>query len=839
MNTGITRWWRSDWFTGLVTVLLFLLLWLATPVLRGLEDRAYDVGVRLTRLPPSDRIAVIAIDQRSIDNIGRWPWSRDIHTRLLDQLQAAAQPGLVVSTMLLSEAQRDSGLDYLLKLKSRIASSPASYPAELEPELDGVVRTLDVDRRLADGMARSGKVMLPMLFAFGEDIVGVESPEFVRKQEIEAEGDPALGVPPAVRDPVWPLPLFGAAAAGVAADSLQPDRDGVVRQVYLTLRHGDAIYPTFATLAAARAQGVARERIRLIMGEALMLGNTRITTAPDSSIRPVFQRQDANPPAFSVDSFFDVISGKIALDKYRGKIVLIGATAQGIGAAMTTPVDTAVPPVLVTANTLSALLQQQYYHEPHWARWLPPVIMLVLALYLCLLLPRVKAGLGATLSAGLMLLLVGGELFLLTQQLLWLPLMTSALLLLVGHLALTTKRFWVTEERHEIASAASAASNRMLGLAFQSQGQLDMAFDKFRQVPLGEDMMEPLYNLALDFERKRQFNKAESIYRHMATFNASYRDLPEKLKRAQVMSETVILGAGSQHGTLLHADGSVEKPMLGRFQLDRELGKGAMGVVYLGRDPKLNREVAIKTMALAQEFDPAQIEEARSRFFREAEAAGRLNHPNIVTLYDIGEEHDLAYIAMEYIKGGSLETRNTPDKLLPLEDVLAIVRQVALALDFAHKQLVVHRDIKPANIMYDQDTKKVKLTDFGVARMTDSSKTKTGLVLGTPSFMSPEQLAGKKIDGRSDLFSLGGTLYQLVTGHLPFKAETLGELMYHIANDPPADPRLLNPKVPIGLAAILAKAMHKDIEQRFQSGAQFAATLARLEAALKAKAAPQ
>lgn len=836
MNPGISNWWRSDWFTGVVTVLLFLLLWLATPVLRGLEDRAYDVGVRLTQVPPSDRIAVIAIDQRSIDNIGRWPWNRDIHTRLFDQLQTA-QPSLVVSTLLLSEAQRDAGLDYLLKLKSAVASSPANYPAELESELAGVVRTLDVDKHLADGMVQSGKVILPMQYAFGEDAGGIEPPEFVRKQEIEAEGDPALGMPPAVRDPVWPLPVFGAVAAGVAADSLQPDRDGVVRQVYLALRHGDAIYPSFATLAAARAQGVARERIKLVMGEALMIGNTRITTAPDSSIRPVFQRQDSNLPAFSVDSFFDVVSGKISPDKYRGKIVLIGATAPGIGAAMTTPVEAAVPPVLITANTLSALLQQQYYHEPHWARWLPPVIMLVLALYLCLLLPRLKAGIGAALSTGLMLFLVGGELFLLTQQLLWLPLMTSALLLLVGHLALTTKRFWVTEERHEIASAASAASNRMLGLTLQSQGQLDMALDKFRQVPLDQDMMEPLYNLALDFERKRQFNKAESIYLHMATFNAGYRDLPEKLKRAKVMSETVILGGGSQHGTLLHADGSVEKPMLGRFQLERELGKGAMGVVYLGRDPKLNREVAIKTMALAQEFEPAQIEEARSRFFREAEAAGRLNHPAIVTLYDIGEEHDLAYIAMEFIKGGSLETRNTPEKLLPLEDVLAIVRQVALALDFAHKQQVVHRDIKPANIMYDQETRKAKLTDFGVARMTDSSKTKTGMVLGTPSFMSPEQLAGKKIDGRSDLFSLGGTLYQLSTGHLPFKAETLGELMYHIANDPPTDPRLYNSKLPVGLAAILAKAMHKDIEQRFQTGAQFAVALARLEATLKGKAA--
>lgn len=837
MNIRATKWWRSDWFTGAVTVALFLLLWLATPLLRGLEDRAYDMGMRLTHLPPSERIAVIAIDQRSLDNLGRWPWNRDVHSRLLDQLQTV-QPALIVSTVLLNEPQRDAGLDYLLKLKSQIASSAASYPAELQAELGGVVNALDVDQRLADSIARSGRVILPMLFSFGEEQGAPKVPDFIQNQEIEAEGNPAVGQPPAVRDPVWPLYALGKAALGVGSDSLQPDRDGVVRQVYLAMRHGDAIYPSFAALAAARAQGVTREKMRLQMGEALLLGKIRIATAPDASIRPVFQRQDANPPAFSVDSFFDVTSGKIALEKYRGKIVLIGATAPGLGAALTTPVEAATSPVLVTANALSAVLQQQYYTEPVWARWLPPIIMLVLALYLCLLLPRLKAGLAAALSGGLLLLLAGGELLLLTQYLLWLPLMTAALLLAVGHLALTTKRFWVTEARHEAASAASAASNRMLGLTFQGQGQLDLAFDKFRQVPLDDDMLEPLLSLALDFERKRQFNKAESVYRYMAAYKPDYPDLQEKLKRAQAMSEVVMLGGGSPHGAQLLADGSVEKPMLGRYRLERELGKGSMGVVYLGCDPKLSRDVAIKTMALSQEFDSSQIAEARNRFFREAEAAGSLNHPNIVTLYDAGEEHDLAYIAMEYIKGGSLETYAVPGKLLPIIEVMAIIRQVALALDFAHNKQVVHRDIKPANIMYDREHQKVKLTDFGVARMTDSSKTKTGLVLGTPSFMSPEQLAGKKIDGRSDLFSLGGALYQLVTGHLPFKGETLGELMYHIANDPPTDPRLLNPKIPIGLAAILAKAMHKNIELRFQTGAQFAATLARMEAALKAQKKP-
>ncbi|MCP4043757.1 MAG: serine/threonine protein kinase, partial [Gammaproteobacteria bacterium] len=171
-----------------------------------------------------------------------------------------------------------------------------------------------------------------------------------------------------------------------------------------------------------------------------------------------------------------------------------------------------------------------------------------------------------------------------------------------------------------------------------------------------------------------------------------------------------------------------------------------------GKDPKINRVVAIKTMALSQEFEADELEEVKSRFFREAETAGRLTHPHIVTIFDAGEEHDLAYIAMEFLKGKDLVEYTKPDKLLPLVTTLDLVAKAADALGYAHGNNVVHRDIKPANIMYDAESGSMKITDFGIARITDSSKTKTGMVLGTPSYMSPEQLSGKKVDGRSDLF---------------------------------------------------------------------------------------
>jgi serine/threonine-protein kinase len=268
-----------------------------------------------------------------------------------------------------------------------------------------------------------------------------------------------------------------------------------------------------------------------------------------------------------------------------------------------------------------------------------------------------------------------------------------------------------------------------------------------------------------------------------------------------------------------------EKPMLGRYQIEKELGKGAMGVVYLGRDPKINRVVAIKTMALSQEFDADELKDVKERFFREAETAGRLNHPNIVQMYDAGEEHDLAYIAMEFLKGKDLVPYTKPGNLLPLPKAMAIVARVAEALSYAHANNVVHRDIKPANFMYEPESDQVKVTDFGIARITDSSKTKTGMVLGTPSYMSPEQLAGKKIDGRSDLFSLGVTLFQLTSGKLPFEGESMAQLMFKIANEAAPDIRTVRPDVPDCLVAIIDRALVKDPQQRYQTGGEMAKDL--------------
>jgi hypothetical protein len=372
-------------------------------------------------------------------------------------------------------------------------------------------------------------------------------------------------------------------------------------------------------------------------------------------------------------------------------------------------------------------------------------------------------------------------------------------------------------------------------------------------------VLSDLYTLAGQLEQRGRATQATAVYRHLARFDNTYRDVANRLRRlmdaerakpkaappapakaalnpapaasaastaATVSTAAALTGAASAAGSAnVAAPASAELQRLGRYQLEREIGRGAMGIVYLGRDTAINRMVAIKAIPLASEFSDAELVEARSRFFREAETAGRLNHPNIVTIYDVGEERGLAYIAMEYLKGRHLSDYAKFDNLLEPRKVLEVIGRTADALGFAHKQQVVHRDIKPANLMYDSSTDTLKITDFGIARLSGAGSTRTGIVLGTPSFMSPEQLEGRTVTGHSDLFSLGVSLFQLLTGQLPFTADSMTGLMQQIAEAPHPPLRAFRPDLPACVESIIDRALAKNPDARYDSGAHMAAAL--------------
>jgi len=846
MSKKSSHFLRADWFAALIVIAATFVLHLGTDVISTLERRFYDFASTNTARQPSGQVAVIAIDDQSIANIGRWPWPRDVHAKLVDQL-ALAHAKVVVHTAFFFEPQVDRGLEFIQKMQdvlqpAGVAPQPdAAATPEQQRLLDVIAQAkaqLDTDGKLASSFRQAGNVLIPAVYTLGEPQGRPDGPlaTYLTKSFLADPNGLAL---PALRAQ-WPLELIGSAAAGIGHLNQFQDVDGAVREEPLLVNYHGQAMPSMALLAASKSLNLAVTDIVVDPDNSVRLGKLKISTGPGTLMMPQFYKDQGGRPAFSVDSFYDVLNGKIPASKFAEKIVVIGATAAGVGAQYPVPGNPSLSAAETMAHVISSILSEHFIVQPAWGQWVTPLLILLVCAYLLAALPRLSASLGAAATAILFIALLGSEYGLLSGGALWLKLMLPACLLLIGHLALTTKRFLVTEAGKIKSDEESAETNRMMGLALQGQGQLDMAFDRFRRVPMNSDVMGNLYNLALDFERKRQFNKAEMVYQHMAAFDANYKDIKTKLSRAKNLAETVILGGGAAHpgGTVLLDSGGVEKPMLGRYQVEKELGKGAMGVVYLGKDPKIGRVVAIKTMALSQEFEGSELIDARERFFREAETAGRLQHQNIVTIFDAGEEHDLAYIAMEFLKGRDLTMFCTPAQLLPVPQVLSIVARIARALSYAHQNNVVHRDIKPANIMFDAESDTVKVTDFGIARITDSSKTKTGMVLGTPSFMSPEQLAGKKVDGRSDLYSLGVMLFQLLTGVLPMRGDSMAELMFKITNEPAPDILQLRPDLPPALSAIVQRMLSKQPDARYQDGDEVAAALLAVAQLSQATAGP-
>ena len=245
---------------------------------------------------------------------------------------------------------------------------------------------------------------------------------------------------------------------------------------------------------------------------------------------------------------------------------------------------------------------------------------------------------------------------------------------------------------------------------------------------------------------------------------------------------------------------------IGRYEILDEIGRGAMGTVYRARDPLIERTVAIKTIAITQLRQEGA--DAESRFLREAQSAGRLSHPNIVTIYDVGEVDGLAYIAMEYLSGATL--RDLMDKgPMPLDLTLDTATQMAEALAFAHEHGVIHRDVKPANVVVTGQSGRIKLTDFGIAHLASSEHTHAGQMLGSPRYMSPEQAMGREVDGRSDIFSLGAMLYEMLTGQYAFDGDSLPTIVYRVINETPVAASALRPQLPAGLVSLLSHMLSK------------------------------
>ena len=487
------------------------------------------------------------------------------------------------------------------------------------------------------------------------------------------------------------------------------------------------------------------------------------------------------------------------------------------------PEPAVVPPWLEAAEVTR--WNASHWDASHWyaSRWYQfwdeRLALLAVVLYAVFVQPLWRPPVAALLAGIMLAGLVTVQVSLQVVAGRWLPMDYLLCGLVISYVVMA---LWRSHRmRWKMLAIRSHNAHVKLAREYLSQNRLEEALEALAHCMSTHTTLETYYELGLKQETKRQYQPAIQTYERLLQRQGNYKDVKKRLAQLNQFLQPGSL-ADNDLGRTMVLDGPlVSLPELGRYQVEREIGRGAMGVVYLGHDPKIGRRVAIKTLTYAH-YDPSTVEDIKARFYREAEAAGRLNHPNIVTVYDVGEEDDLAYIAMDYAEGESLSRYSHPDNLLPVATVYQIVAEVADALDYAHRQNVVHRDIKPGNLIFNPQTGQLKVTDFGIARITDSSNTRTGEILGSPIYLSPELLKGEKADGATDIYSLGVSFYQLLTGQVPFHGDNVANVAYQIVNSKYKSVRSLRSELPSSAVRIVNKAMHRDPDKRFATAGEMA-----------------
>jgi hypothetical protein len=560
-----------------------------------------------------------------------------------------------------------------------------------------------------------------------------------------------------------------------------PDVDGVVRHDQ-TLPGIDAAVPSLPLYAAR------------------LLATDRGGSAPPPPTQRQWLRYDAahSLRALSADEVFaepDVLANQIVI-------------AGDLAPAYRTPVGMLSGPAVV-AEVLSNYREQ---------RWLDYSAVLAIGRWLIPLLALLPFALGrwvtrraaATWLVGSTVAFLAASISCFVGLDAWLPVAGPMTWLLLTGILLTLR-----QPRMSVAMGSPLESSDTLIEARRAAaaGQPLQAWSHYRSIATSPHLLAELYELATSLEEQGFEPEAAELYYRIAQADSRFRDVAHRLVRVN-------------HPAPSQVEESLPLPTaLGRYEPLEPIGKGATGYVYLARDPAISRIVALKVIDLTLDYEGTELESISESFLREASIAGGLNHPGIVTIFDVGRTEGLAYIAMEYLRGQHLSDYAQPGRLLPVDTVLELVGRAALALDYAHAHNVVHRDIKPANIMYDSVSDSLKITDFGIAKLIDANRTRTGIVLGTPAFMSPEQLEGKNVNRHTDLFALGVSLYQLLTGCLPFRGASMTKLMFVIANEPHQAITAVRTDLPKWLDAVIDRALAKDPADRFQTGVEMAAAL--------------
>jgi CHASE2 domain-containing sensor protein/tRNA A-37 threonylcarbamoyl transferase component Bud32 len=673
--------------------------------------------------------------------------------------------------------------DILANLVTKIGEqNPRAIFIDLPLTDDPRQDSLGYTKKLAEAIKQAGSVILPYRFSAAEySNAGFILPEYIRKNGYtrfdniaDFENKPPLSASSIF--PPTPQLAEAAAALGFAGVSFDPDR--YIRTSPMILGYAGNYMPSVPLVIARTYMQIDPRNVDVAIGKDIRLGSRVI---PINALGKLEINYNGPSHTFKYVSALDILNDTVGKKDLSGRIAIIAYTGAGAVDIYSTPVSKAMYGAEITANSVENIIHNHFLKDYGSANLINLLIIVAIGIFSAFILPRISL-MFRFIVLGISLIVIANVSFVLFTNFdivtkMFYPMIMILFFILTAPMMKLTK-ISEAEEEEEIDYDTMLAGTPFRGI--QSSSHINVGTG--HTPPMG-------------IQGTAHSQGQAEIATMQITANKTKAPLPAT--------------------------------NFGRYRVLEPIGQGAMGMVYRGLDPAIDRPVALKTIRLDSIVNQNEMFELKERLTREAKAAGNLSHPNIVTIYDVGEEQTIQYIAMEYLDGQTLEALLSTDFQWDYKTLCKIMIQVCEALDFAHERGIVHRDIKPANIMMVAG-ERVKVMDFGIARFDQSNMTQSGVALGTPNYISPEQLKGMEVDRRSDIFSLGVVFYELLTHTKPFKGDTISALIYSILHTNPPAPSELNLDVPRIFDKIVAKALAKDPDLRFQTAREMADILRKL-----------
>jgi CHASE2 domain-containing sensor protein/predicted Ser/Thr protein kinase len=664
-------------------------------------------------------------------------------------------------------------VDKIAMQKPRVVYLDLPFPDD--PLQDSLGHTA----RLAKAIQDAGNVVLPYKYSAVEySASGFTLPDYLRSNAYAQFDDISkFNEYPSIKANNLYLPTasLAEAAAGLGFEGVSFDNDRYIRTSPMIMGYAGEYFPAASFIIAQRYLDANRSNIKVNIAESITLGPRNMPIDRQGRMRINFNGPQG---VFRYVSAQDVFTETIGKREFSGKIIIVAYMASGSVDIFSTPVHKTMHGVEITANAVENIIHDHQLTGFDHSGMINLLMILAIGVFSAVILPRI--------SLMYRIIVLGIFLFVLA----------NLSFVLFTNFDLVTKVFYPA-----------------IMIVFFIIGAPTMKSPREYDDTATDDE-------EIDYDSIIAGTQLVGFNAKSGTRSGAYARTAAGTRQGSSPSSTIALKSeanGLPPGT--------EK--FGRYRVIEPIGKGAMGTVYKGLDPEIDRPVALKTIRLDAIVDSNDMFELKERLKREAKAAGKLSHPNIVTIYDVGEEPPLQYIAMEYLDGNTMEQLLNQGHQWDYKTLCKVMIQVCEALDFAHERGIVHRDIKPANIMMlGNDT--IKVMDFGIARLDSSNMTQSGVALGTPNYISPEQLKGQTVDRRSDIFSLGVVFYEMLTNQKPFKGDTISALIYSILHTNPPAPSELNLDVPRIFDKIIAKALAKDPDMRFQSAREMADIMRKL-----------